>query len=225
MLDPMSNQPPKKAMLLAAGRGTRLAPLTDTTPKPLLPVQGKPLIRWQLEALARAGVEEVVINLHHLGEQIASELSGDLDLNLTLHFSHETELLETAGGIIQALPLLGDEPFLVMNGDIFTDFDFTHLRPIPDWAQAHLVLTPRPSHRPGDFLADLANQCITARGDDYVYCGISIWRPECLTKYPPGRRSLAEIMFALIDAHALSAQLHDGDWHDIGTPEQYQAIR
>lgn len=216
---------PKRAMLLAAGRGSRLAPLTDSTPKPLLPVQGKPLIRWQLEALARAGVEEVVINLHHLGEQIAKELDNQADIDLTLQFSRETKLLETAGGIIKALPLLGNEPFLVLNGDIFTDFDFTHLTPIPHWANAHLVLTPRPAHRPGDFLADFDRGQITARGDDYVYCGISIWRPQTLAAYPPGRRSLADIMFALVVDGTLSAQLHTGIWHDIGTLDQYQAFR
>ena len=180
-----------KAMILAAGRGTRLAPLTDQVPKPLLPVHGTPLIERQLHQLVQAGIEDVVINLYHLGEQIAAHLGDGARYGARIRYSRESELLETAGGIRQALPLLGDAPFVLLNGDIYTDFDFARLPAAPAGdCGAHLVLTPTPTHRGGDFASDGSR--VTARGEPYVYMGISVVRPEAFAPYPPGPFSCTE---------------------------------
>jgi len=223
---------PKRAMILAAGRGTRLRPITDHTPKPLLQVQGKPLIEWQLQALARAGVTEVIINLHHLGEQIEAYLGDGSQLGLTLSYSHEIELLETGGGIAHALPFFQDEPFILTNGDIWTDFDFADLPSSVDPKQAghraHIVLTPTPDYRDaGDF--EYASGRVTARGEDFVYCGIAVLEPGLFQQWRDthgsNNFSFRDIMFALIDENRLGAQLHHGRWLDIGTPEQYAEVR
>ena len=211
-------------MILAAGRGTRLAPLTDTTPKPLLPVQGKPLIEWQIMHLRDAGITELVINTYHLGEQIVAALGDGERLGVSIQYSRESELLETAGGIKQALPLLGDAPFVLLNGDIWTDFDFTTLpaRP-PRHCPAHIVLTATPPWRDaGDF--DYDQGYVTQRGSGYVYCGIAILEPDLIAARPETVFSLRDVFFELIDVHALSAQTFHGEWLDIGTLEQYRSI-
>jgi MurNAc alpha-1-phosphate uridylyltransferase len=206
-------------MLLAAGRGERLRPLTDTTPKPMLRVAGEPLLARQLRTLRAAGYTDVVINLHHLGEQIEAAFGDGRDLGLDIRYSREPRLLETGGGIVNALPLLGIEPFLVLNGDIYTDFPFEALPgALADWADAHLVVTPTPSSRTaGDF--DVADGRITRRGPSYVYCGIAILRPSLFA----GRRaepfSLREILFDAVARNAVSAQVWTGLWSDIGSPE------
>lgn len=208
-----------KAMILAAGEGRRLAPLTDRTPKPLLPVQGQPLIAWQLSALSKAGISQCVINTYHLGQQIIDYVGDGSAWNMQVQFSEEVKLLETGGGLVNALPLLGDEPFLVVNGDIWTDFDFTTLRP-PAAAPVHLVLTPKPSWREaGDF--EYADGRVTGRGDTYVYCGISVVQPAALAGRDPVPFSFRDVLFALIESRQLTAQTFDGTWYDIGTPEQY----
>ena len=214
-----------KAMLFAAGLGSRLAPLTNHTPKPMLPVQGKPLIHWQLTALAAAGVTDVVINLHHLGEQIREFVQDGSAWRLRVHFSQEDRLLETGGGLMQVLHHFGEDPFWVVNGDIWTDFNFNQLPTIlPPGALAHFVLTPTPSWRStGDFESD--GSWITARGDSYCYCSISLWSLAALADAPNQTSfSLRDVFFALMNRGQLSCQIFHGMWHDIGTFEHYQSI-
>ena len=214
----------RRAMILAAGKGTRLRPLTLERPKPMLPLAGKPLIQHQIEALAAAGIEEVVINLHYLGDQISAHLGTGATYGLRITYSEEDELLETGGGIVHALPLLGDQPFLLLNGDIWTDFAFSALpSPLPSPGLAHLVLTPTPGYRAhGDF--NFADGRITARGEDYVYCGMAVLHPELFKDHITTHFSLRDIYFDLIERQALTAQIHTGQWHDIGTVEQYEEL-
>jgi N-acetyl-alpha-D-muramate 1-phosphate uridylyltransferase len=214
-----------RAMILAAGKGTRLAPLTHSTPKPLLPLAGKPLIEWQIEALTQAGVNEIVINLHHLGNQIRDHLGNGERFGVHIQYSPEPELLETGGGIVNALPLLQHEPFWLLNGDIWTDFDFTQLPTAPRPPnQAHLVLTPTPSSREtGDF--EIAGGQITQRGNSYVYCGIAVLTPKLFEGVDVAHFSLRELYFALIAQNRISAQIHAGVWHDIGTLEEYRSLQ
>jgi N-acetyl-alpha-D-muramate 1-phosphate uridylyltransferase len=214
-----------KAMILAAGRGERLRPITDRLPKPLVEIGGEPLLAHQLRWLAAAGLRDVVINLHHLGQQIVDQFGDGGDYGVRIEYSIENRLLETGGGIVNALPLLGDEPFVILNGDIFTDFPFTALPAAPDvGVQGHLVVTPRPPFRDnGDF--EVAGGRVTARGDGYVYCGIAMLDPAALA----GRRaepfSLRDVYFDLMARQALTAQEWRGYWTDIGTPEQLEAVR
>jgi N-acetyl-alpha-D-muramate 1-phosphate uridylyltransferase len=214
-----------KAMILAAGRGERLRPLTDRMPKPLMDVGGEPLLAHQLRWLAAAGFREVVVNLHHLGEQIADRFGDGSAWGMQIRYSREARLLETGGGIVNALPLLGPDPFLLLNGDIFTDLPLTALPAgLERGTEAHLVVTPRPPFRErGDF--DVAGGRVTARGDGYVYCGIAVLDPAALA----GRRvepfSLRDVYFELIDRQALAAQIWDGYWTDIGSIEQLEAVR
>ncbi|MEM7080177.1 MAG: nucleotidyltransferase family protein [Pseudomonadota bacterium] len=212
-------------MILAAGRGSRLRPLTDTTPKPMLPIGGKPLIEWQIEKLAAAGVTGVVINLHHLGEQIREHLDDGSRFDLEIAYSEESALLETGGGVVQALPLLGDEPFWLLNGDIWSDFDFTTLPQTPPGGNkaAHIVLTPTPGHRDGDF--DFADGWVTQRGAGYVYCGIALYTPQLFGGERPLVFSLRDLLFDLLAQQRLSGQIHSGEWHDIGNLDQYQQLQ
>lgn len=213
-----------KVMLLAAGRGERLRPLTETVPKPMLPVHGEPLLAHQLRALKAAGLTDVVINLHHLGEQIEATFGDGSAWGMRIRYSHEPTLLETGGGIVNALPLLGNAPFLVLNGDIYTDFRFADLpRTPPRWADMHLVLTPTPGFRTtGDF--DCASGRVTGRGAGYVYCGIALLRPELFAGRAVEPFSLREILFTAVDRGRASAQIHNGFWSDIGSPEQLRAV-
>ena len=176
-----------KAMILAAGRGERLRPLTDHIPKPLLAVRGKALIVWHLEALARAGVREVIINLAWLGAQIRAALGGGERCGLAVHYSQEPEgALESGGGIYQALPLLGAEPFIVVNGDSYTDFDYADLR-IAACSLAHLVLVPNPVQHPhGDFSL-LHGDVLEEGAARFTYSGIGIYRPEFFADCTSGR--------------------------------------
>jgi MurNAc alpha-1-phosphate uridylyltransferase len=212
-------------MILAAGKGTRLAPLTDTTPKPMLPLFGRPLIEWQIAALAAAGVTRVVINLHHLGEQIRSHLGDGAAFNLEICYSEEAQLLETGGGIVNALPLFEDRPFWLLNGDIWTDFDFSTLPAAPVAPNlAHLVLTPTPAYREnGDF--EFAAGQVTRRGATYVYCGIAALDPAMFAAARPSHFSLRDLYFKLIADGKISGQVHNGEWHDIGTLAEYLALK
>lgn len=212
------------AMILAAGLGTRLRPLTDQIPKPMLPIAGIPLIGHQLHALARAGVSDVIINLHHLKEQITAYVGTGKDFGVSVHYSEEPELLETGGAIRKVLDAFDKKPFWLLNGDIWTDFDFSTLpRTLPTGA-AHLVLTPTPAYRQqGDFT--WSDGLITARGNDYVYCGIACLQPDLFSGIDPGSHfSLRDTYFKLIDQQCLYAQIHPGVWHDIGSLDQYQAL-
>ncbi len=209
-----------KAMILAAGRGERLRPMTDSTPKPLLEVAGVPLIVHQIRWLTAAGISELVINLHHLGEQIEQTLGSGDRFGINIHYSREAELLETGGGVVNALPLLGSDPFVILNGDIYTDFPLTDLRLnlAPD-AELHLLLTPKPDFREvGDFT--YAKGRVIARGDDYVYCGIAVLRPEIFADQEVTAFSLRDTFFSAVTRGAVSAQIWQGYWTDIGSLEQ-----
>lgn len=215
-------------MILAAGRGERMRPLTDRMPKPLLPVAGKPLIVWHLERLARAGFHEIVINHAHLGDEIEA-LLGDGDAwNVTIHYSAEPPgALETAGGIAQALPLLGHAPFLVVNGDIFCDWDFTRARnALAHEALAHLVLVDNPPHHPhGDFAFDGTKVGAGSAARPLTFSGIGIYRPELFADIPRGsRQPLAPLLHDAIAAGQVSGEHHRGRWVDVGTPERLSAL-
>ncbi len=213
-----------KAMILAAGRGERLRPLTLQTPKPLLIVRGRPLIAWHLAALARIGVREVVINLSWLGEQIRATLGDGAAFGLAVHYSDEgPEPLETGGGIFRALPLLGPDPFLLVNGDIFTDLDPGRLVLEPD-ALAHLVLVPNPTHHPrGDF-ALAAGRIQEAGEPRYTYSGVGVYRPELFAGCSDGRYPLLPLLQRAIALGRLCGEVYTGRWTDVGTPERLAAI-
>ena len=213
-----------KAMILAAGRGSRLAALTEKTPKPLLPVHGKPLIERQIEQLKAAGLTDLVINLHHLGDQIVGALGDGTHLGVSISYSQEDSPLETGGGVKYALPLLGNEPFVLLNGDIWTDFDFQTLpESLPSPGLAHVVVTPTPQWRErGDF--EYRSGYVSARGTAYVYCGIAMLAPEIIEARTETVFSLRDIYFDLIETNRLTAQTFHGEWLDIGTLAEYKSL-
>jgi MurNAc alpha-1-phosphate uridylyltransferase len=206
-----------KAMILAAGRGERLRPLTDSTPKPLLQVQGKSLIVYHLEALARAGFTEVVINLSWLGDQIREFLGGGAPFGVSIEYSEEAAALETAGGILQALPLLG-ERFVVVNADVFTDYDFSKLKTAD--RLAHLVLVDNPEHNDsGDFSLD--GTTVGNRGaEQHTFSGIAQYHRDFFSGLTPGKQALAPLLRAAADKGEVSGELFTGNWIDIGTAER-----
>lgn len=207
-------------MILAAGRGERMRPLTDHTPKPLLPVGGQPLICWHLQRLAAAGFTEVVINHAHLGTHIEAALGDGSAWHLQIHYSAESEALETAGGIAKALPLLGPKPFLVINGDIWCDIDLSRLRQV-DLAQhlAYLVLVDNPEHHPqGDFVLEQGQ--VLAEGTPHLtFSGIGIYRPALFAAVPPGARArLADLLRPAMRQLQVGGEYYSGAWIDVGTP-------
>jgi MurNAc alpha-1-phosphate uridylyltransferase len=214
-----------KAMILAAGRGERLRPLTDSTPKPLLEVRGKPLIVYHLEALHKAGFNEIVINLSWLGDQIRTRLGNGSEFGVGIEYSEEAEALETAGGILQALPLLG-ERFVVVNGDVFTDYDFVALKPAEKSADrlAHLVLVDNPQHNnAGDFSLER-----TIVGNDgaprHTFSGIAQYHRSFFDGLAPGKQALAPLLRAAAAEGQVSGELFSGLWVDIGTAERLQRL-
>jgi MurNAc alpha-1-phosphate uridylyltransferase len=215
-----------KAMILAAGRGDRMRPLTDTLPKPLLPVRGKPLIEYHLENLARAGVREFVINTGWLGEKIEAALGSGTRFRARIQYSHEGwPALETGGGIHRALELLGEEPFLVVNGDVYIECDWTQWtrRSLSHGDLAHLVLVPNPSHHPrGDF--GLAASRINERGVQYTFSGISILHPVLFEGRKPGPFKLAPLLRQAIAAGQVTGELFNGRWSDVGTIERLKLL-
>ena len=215
-----------RAIVLAAGRGERMRPLTDRTPKPLLPVAGTPLIVWHLRALERAGITEVVVNLSWLGEQIRERLGTGADYGVRLEYSEEGPVpLETGGGIFRALPLLGSGPFVVVNGDVWTDFPLAQLaqRPGPD-SDAHLVLVPNPPQHPrGDF-ALIEGQVRDTGESRLTYSGIGVFRPELFTGCADGRFPLLPLLRRAIAAGRLGGEAYRGEWNDIGTPDRLASL-
>jgi len=212
-----------QAMILAAGRGERMRPLTDSCPKPLLPVGGKPLIVWHLERLAAAGFREVVINHAHLGRQIEEALGDGRDWDLHITYSPEPPgALETAGGIVQALPRLGHEPFLVINGDVYCDWEVSRAltHQLGD-DLAHLVLVPNPPQHPGGDFA-LAGNRVAADGESrFTFAGIGIYRPQLFAGLVPGQPAkLAPLLREAMGQGRVGGQLHAGRWEDVGTPER-----
>lgn len=237
--------PALKAMILAAGRGERMRPLTDTCPKPLLEAGGKPLIVWHLERLAAAGIREVVINHAHLGQLIEQRLGNGREWGLTLAYSPEPPgALETAGGIARALPLLGDAPFLVVNGDVYCDWDVARAPALAARLAAasscgttlagelaHLVLVPNPPHHPeGDFVLDAATHKVRASprvtGEQALtYAGIGLYHPALfagLDGQTPAK--LAPLLRAAMTEGRISGERHAGRWEDVGTPERLAAL-
>jgi len=212
-------------MVLAAGRGERMRPLTDQVPKPLLTVGGKPLIVYHLEKLSRLGVKQVVINLAWLGGQIRAALGDGARWGLQIHYSDEGEqALETGGGIYQALPLLGAQPFLVVNADVFTEFDFGAIRIAPE-ALAQLVLVANPMHHPrGDFA--LVNGRVQDHGGArWTYSGIGLYRPELFAGCSPGKFPLLPLLRRAIAGGRLHGQVFDGNWSDVGSVERLAALQ
>jgi MurNAc alpha-1-phosphate uridylyltransferase len=221
---PEEDTNPVKAIVLCAGRGERLRPITDTVPKPLVEVAGRPLVGYHLEALARAGVREVVINLSWLGERLREALGDGAAYGLRIHYSDEGPVaLETGGGIFNALPLLGPAPFLVVNGDVWTDIDFASLS-LEDDADACIVLVPNPPQHPrGDFA--LQGDAVAAQGAErFTYSGVGIYRPEFFAGCTPGRFPLAPLLNRAIAAGRLRGRLHRGEWHDVGSPERLREL-
>ena len=211
-------------MILAAGRGERLRPLTDRTPKPLVMIGNKPLLGHQLQWLHDAGIKEVVVNVHHLAGQIRQAIGTGSDFGVRVQYSVEKELLDTGGGIKNALGQLGDGPFVVLNGDIWTDFPFATLRGLQP-KSAHLVLTPTPPEKPtADFYLD---QGYVRRGDanNLTYCGIAVLTPGLFDDAPHGAFSLRDLYFAEAQAGTLRGEVLSGTWIDIGTPGQLQRAR
>lgn len=212
-----------KAMVLAAGRGERMRPLTDHTPKPLLQVGGKPLIVWHLERLAAAGFREVVINHAHLGQQIEERLRDGREFGLSITYSPEPPgALETAGGIVKALPLLGDAPFLVINGDIFCDWDVTRATTaLKGDDLAHLVLVPNPGHNEkGDF-ALMDGRLHSEGSPSYTFAGIGIYRPQLFAGLIAGQPAkLAPLLRSAMGQGQVSGELYQQCWVDVGTPQR-----
>lgn len=209
-----------KVMLLAAGRGERMRPLTDTTPKPLLKAGPRTLIEHHLHALAAAGHRDIVINVAWLGEQIQRLVGDGRRYGVSVQYSEEPyPPLETAGGIVQALPLLGAAPFAVINADIWTDYPFTRL-PTQIEGQAHLILVDNPEHhRQGDFA--LANHFVLSEGETrYTYSGMGVYHPRMFASLAPGRRPLAPLLREAMKQQQVTGEHYPGCWHDIGTPER-----
>ncbi len=220
-----------RAMILAAGRGERMRPLTDHTPKPLLKVGGKPLIVWHLERLAKAGFEEIVINHAHLGGQIENALGNGAQWGVSIRYSPEKVALETAGGIANALHLLAkngneSEPFLVVNGDIYTEIDFAPIKnALNPNHLAHLVLVDNPPQHPqGDFA--IANDYLKNSGECMLtFSGIGVYHPDLFKEIVKGQPvKLAPLLRKAIDKNKATAQYYQGVWHDIGTPERLKQL-
>ncbi|MCK5387246.1 MAG: nucleotidyltransferase family protein [Gammaproteobacteria bacterium] len=213
-----------KAMILAAGRGERMRPLTDNLPKPLLKVAGKMLIEYHLEKLKSAQITEVVINHAWLGEKIEQALGDGSQYGLNIHYSHEAEALETAGGIINALPLLGSDAFIVVNGDIYCDYDLSILPPSLS-GLAHLVLVNNPPHNPqGDFVLTNTGAVEQEGENKQTFSGIGVYHPDLFKGYPNGKLALAPILRKAMDQHQVSGESYQGVWHDIGTPERLNEL-
>ena len=224
-----------RAMILAAGRGERLRPLTDSTPKPLLKFDGRSLIEHHLEKLAQAGFREVVINLAHQGDMIRNKLGTGSKWGLNIHYSPEPPgALDTGGGIGQALQLLGESPFAVINSDVFSQYPLARLRAIK-CSHAHIVLVPNPAHNPqGDFGLQgghvLSNEqvCEETRPSEiprYTFSGISVYHPRFFHSTPGGRYSVVPMLIAAMALKRVTGEIFRGEWHDIGTLERLEALR
>ena len=214
----------RTAMILAAGRGKRLRPLTDQIPKSLCWVHGKPLIEHHIINLSQAGFKRIVINHAHLGGQIRQYLGDGKQWNIEIIYSPETPGgLETGGGIVNALPLLGKEPFITVNADIFTDYDFKKLNPPTD-SIAHLVLVPKDKklNHFGDFGLD-SKGLVNRKRRDYTFAGIACYKPEFFHGLTIGRYSVTTKLFEWIDKQSVSGEIHSGTWFDIGSQKRLKA--
>jgi len=212
-------------MILAAGRGERMRPLTDEIPKPLLPVGGRPLIVWQIERLARAGIRDLVINHAHLGQMIERALGDGAAWGVRIRYSAEGEgrALETGGGIYHALPMLGERPFLVVNGDVWSDIDLAGLE-LAERDLAQLVMVDNPPHHPaGDF--HLADGRLHAEGEPRLtFSGIGVYRRELFADCQAGAFPLAPLLRAAMHSGRVGGEHHTGQWIDVGTPQRLAEI-
>jgi MurNAc alpha-1-phosphate uridylyltransferase len=213
-----------KAMILAAGRGERMRPLTDTMPKPLLRIGGQTLIERHIHALAGAGIRELVINHAHLGRKLEQALGDGGNYGVDIRWSPEPEgALETGGGIFNALPLLGDAPFIVVNADIWTDYPFGELPEQPD-GLAHLVLVDNPAHHPGGDFVLSTGRVLQGGGAPLTFSGIGVYRPELFDGCAAGVFPLAPLLRRAMDDGRVSGAHYRGAWFDIGTPERLQEV-
>ncbi len=214
-----------KAMILAAGLGKRMRPLTDKTPKPLLPLAGKPMIEYHIEALVAAGITEIVINHAYLGEQIEACLGDGSRLGARIIYSPEGQPMNTGGGIVNALPLLGEQAFVLLNGDVWSDYPLHQLvdRPVD---HAHLVMVANPGHNEaGDFyLGEDGLLNCHARGRGLTFSGISLLSPALFAGCPPGDFPLREPLIAMMAQGAVSGEFYSGGWVDVGTPERLYSL-
>lgn len=223
-----------KAILLAAGRGERMRPLTDTVPKPLLRAGGRSLIEWQVLRLVAAGITDIVVNVSHLGEQIVAALSDGARLGARIVYSREAIALETAGGIALALPLLGAGPFLAVNADIYCELDYRGFAPaialLQDGASerlAHLVLVDNPAHHTaGDFVLGPQGRLASGASGRLTFSGIGVYRPELFAGIRAGeRRALGPMLYAAIDQGHVYGEHFLGRWMDIGTPQRLHELQ
>lgn len=219
-----------RAMILAAGRGERMRPLTDRMPKPLLSVAGKPLLHWHIERLRAAGIDELVINHAWLGEQIEQHFADGAALGVRIQWSREGEPLETLGGIVKALPLLGNEPFLVVNGDIWCDYDFRSLiaaaASLSEKTQAKLIVVDNPPQHPvGDFVL-LGQQLHSDSADvtKLTFSGIGLYHPHLFAGCQAGKAPLAPLLRAAMARGVVQGEYFSGRWFDIGTPARLQQL-
>ena len=214
-------------MILAAGKGTRLAPLTEKLAKPMIPISSEPLIVHQLRWLKRAGIVDIVVNLHHLGDQIRDHLGTGRQFGVNISYSEEEEILETGGGIVKALPLLGSEQFVLLNGDVWTSYRFTR-NALDSESTMHLVLVPKPEYREfGD--VDVCQGKVLRHEErtlnPLVYSGIAFIEPHIFSGEVVRRFSLREILFREIAADRVTGEVYEGTWFDIGTHEQLKRVR
>jgi len=216
-----------KVMILAAGRGERLRPLTESVPKPLVEVAGQTLLGRHLERLARAGITRAVINVSHLAEKIIARFGDGSQTGLRIDWSRETEPLETAGGIAHARALLGPDPFLLVNADIWCDYDFSGLK---DFALgprlSHLVLVPNPVQHPGGDFSFESGIVGNGAAPRYTYAGIAVLSPRLVASVAAGRKAqLAPLWRAAAERGEVTGELYEGLWSDIGTPQRLAALR
>lgn len=221
-----------KALIFAAGRGERMRPLSDQTAKPLLSAGGKRLIEWQIEALVRADVHDLVVNLAHLADSFESVLGDGIHYGAQIRYSREgsaaEDARETLGGIVHALPLLGAAPFVAVSGDIITDFDYrrllAHAQAIAlGAADAHLVLVENPPFHPGGDMG-LADGRITRSAPWFTYANIGVFSPRLFAGQPPGKKKLFPWLYASADGRRVTGELHRGRWFNVGTPEELAAL-